>query len=233
MTSDALNGAWIRPRLIPEMPGQTWIRSTSLDWADVGILKFSYLEQSPSLSPIPAGRRAFPGGAHTLEISVSDTLRDTDGDGWTDVEEERLGLDPFNEDSDGDGVMDGADSTPNYVPPAGVETNEEVIVIQKAFFTTFGLSGSRYLLIVNKASMKIPVWGYAGPVLYDVDPGEWRENHGYGGVFVGWKAEIEGDSAKVHIHDWEGSLAASSQTFILKKMEGRWIVVGREIGPVS
>ena len=39
----------------------------------------------------------------------TDTVIDSDRDGLTDEEEERLGSDPLNPDSDGDGIIDGAD----------------------------------------------------------------------------------------------------------------------------
>lgn len=227
------NGGWIRPRLITDMPMEAWIIHDAVSWVDNDILVYSYLEQTPSSSPVSSGRRQFPGGTHTLEISITHTLRDTDGDGWTDAEENRMGLDPNKTDSDGDGVNDGADTTPNYAPGSEDEADDEIEVIQKAFFATFGLSGSRYLLLVDDRSRRIPIWGYAGPILYGMDAKKWRQEHGPGVVSVVWSAEIDGDSAKVYLRDYEGPLAAGSQTLHLKKIDGRWIVIKRVLGPVS
>lgn len=47
-----------------------------------------------------------------LDMSLADLARDSDGDGLTDIEEARLGLDPHNRDTDGDGVVDGDDVLP-------------------------------------------------------------------------------------------------------------------------
>ncbi len=47
-----------------------------------------------------------------LEIPIADLERDTDGDGLTDLAEERLLTDPDNPDTDGDGFADAADSLP-------------------------------------------------------------------------------------------------------------------------
>ena len=177
-----------------------------------------------------------------LEIRIADVLRDTDADGWTDIEELRLGLDPNNPDTDGDGLADGADPCPNFAPPKSDETNEEVQILQKAVFATFGLSGSRQLLIVGPSaeqgadptSQKIQVWGYPGPVIYREDTGvTWRNEHGRGGIFVNWRVARTGDEAKVTLMDYEGSLAAGSQHVFLKKIQGKWIVIRRQLGSVS
>ena len=46
-----------------------------------------------------------------------DVSRDSDGDGLTDEQEQALGTDPDNPDTDGDGVPDGADPEPKGTPP--------------------------------------------------------------------------------------------------------------------
>jgi hypothetical protein len=47
-----------------------------------------------------------------LDIPLESLRADADGDGLTDVEERRLGLDPAQGDSDGDGLIDGVDPLP-------------------------------------------------------------------------------------------------------------------------
>ena len=106
-------------------------------------------------------------------------------------------------------------------------------ILQKAIFATFGLTDSRHLLIVGPKSRKVHVFGYQGPILYLDDTDAWREEHQYGAVFVNWDLKRNGDEAKVFIHDWEGMLAAGSQYVFLKRIGGKWIVVRRELGPVS
>jgi len=80
----------------------------------------------------------------------------------------------------------------------------------------------------------VQLWGYAGPVLYKPDHGTWRKEHQYGAVFVGWSiSKKTATEAAVSIHDWEGPLAAGSQEVHLRKINGKWVVVRRELGPVS
>jgi hypothetical protein len=61
-----------------------------------------------------------------LDIPIRALLLDSDGDGLTDLAERRLLTDPQERDSDGDGVLDGEDSTPTIptsdlpAPEAGV-----------------------------------------------------------------------------------------------------------------
>jgi len=47
-----------------------------------------------------------------LEIPFDDLERDSDGDGLTDLAEERLVTDPYSPDTDGDGIPDGSDPLP-------------------------------------------------------------------------------------------------------------------------
>jgi hypothetical protein len=56
-----------------------------------------------------------------LEFDLATLAVDRDGDGLTDIEEHRLGLDFSNADTDGDGVPDGRDPLPlvRYQPPPG------------------------------------------------------------------------------------------------------------------
>jgi hypothetical protein len=58
-----------------------------------------------------------------LTIPFADLERDSDGDGLTDLAEERLVTDPANPDTDGDGLRDGDDPLPQ-VPWSGVMTDQ-------------------------------------------------------------------------------------------------------------
>jgi len=229
--------SWSRPRLIPGKRYRS-IRKPSLRVRDKDVLVFSFVQEKPAPrrimegTPQP-GKQASSLGPQELEIAISAVDRDQDGDGWTDVEEQRLGLNPGREDTDGDGISDGMDPCPNFAPPAAHETSEEIQILQKALFATFGLSDSRYVLIVGPKSVKAQVWGYPGPIIYLDNPDNWRKEHGYGAVFVDWKVSLEGDEARVSIGDYEGPEAAGSQLVRLKKIGGTWVVTKRELGPVS
>jgi hypothetical protein len=70
-----------------------------------------------------------------LSIPLSALVLDSDGDGLTDLAEERLLLDPRSKDSDGDGFEDGADSMPNV---AFVESEDDVpAVLQRLMQRVF------------------------------------------------------------------------------------------------
>jgi len=229
--------SWSRPRL---MPGETYrsIREPALTAKSNEVLIFSYIQEKPGPRNIMEGT-VEPGqeapllGEQRREVVLEDLLRDQDADGWTDMEELRLGLDPREADTDGDGIIDGMDACPNFTRPEDHESDEDVEILQKAIFATFGLTDSRYLLIVGPESAKVHVFGYRGPVIYMDDVEQWREEHGYGAVFVKWRVERDGNEAKVLISDYEAPLAAGSQYVFLNKIAGKWIVVRRELGPVS
>jgi hypothetical protein len=166
-------------------------------------------------------------------IPINRALEDNDLDGWTNWEEQIMNLREDSPDTDEDGVPDGKDVCPDYAPKPEDETDDDVRIIQKAFFATFGLTDSRYLLLVGEKSRKVQLWGYAGPVLYR-NSDEWRSSRGLGGVFVNWEIiEKSDDKATVRISDWEGNLAASSQKVFLRKVQDDWFVVGREFGRLS
>jgi hypothetical protein len=73
-----------------------------------------------------------------LDIPIRALLLDSDGDGLTDLAEERLLTDPRQGDSDGDGTMDGLDATPTIpttdlpAPEAGVLAEVLAAVIEKS-----------------------------------------------------------------------------------------------------
>lgn len=69
-------------------------------------------EQSISFPPVGT-RFSIEGTPAVLEAKLADLIQDTDRDGLSDLEEERLLLDPKNPDSDGDGTKDGDDMLPN------------------------------------------------------------------------------------------------------------------------
>src|SRR6202044_308182 len=91
-------------------------------------------------------------GKQTWVLSLQQIMRDSDGDGWTDIEEQRLGLNAANRDTDGDGISDGQDACPHYAAIAGEENDEEVQILQKAVLAQYGLSRSRALLLVRPGS---------------------------------------------------------------------------------
>lgn len=224
--------SWTRPR--PACSVACWtIRDPSLSTRDERIFDFSYSEAQEVTQADGTVKRPVQWELRKHEIDLAQGLRDQDGDGWTDIEEAKLGLDAEKVDTDGDGVADGLDCCPNYAPAQADLVSEEACILQRAIFATFGLSGSRCLLIVGAKSPKVQAWGYQGPIIYPNNPDDWAESHGVGGVFVNWSLTRRGNRAEVVISDYEGPLAGGCQYVHLKKIKGRWTVTKREFGYVS
>jgi hypothetical protein len=76
----------------------------------------------------PVALRTSPSVEGILLVSKLETLRlDSDGDGLTDVVEDRLLLDPNNADSDGDGIPDGRDMVPHIPNTRAVSRDSELL----------------------------------------------------------------------------------------------------------
>ena len=174
-------------------------------------------------------------GPQQWKLSIKEIEKDSDGDGWTDIEEQRLDLDPNNKDTDGDGIPDGQDVCPNFSLRDEDKNDEEIKIFQKAIFATFGLGGSRHLLLVSPESKRVHVWGYAGPVIYGQDVKSWSKTHQYGAVYVSWRIRkrISESEVIVEIVDYEGPLAAGGQDVRLRKIGNEWVVIGRRTTWVS
>jgi len=62
-------------------------------------------------------------------IGKPELSKDSDGDGWTDLVEERIGTDPLNPDTDSDGIKDSEDTNPLTAP---LKLNEEEQILSAA-----------------------------------------------------------------------------------------------------
>jgi hypothetical protein len=195
--------SWSRPRLVGPAGPIADLDGAALAW------------RGPRTLVLTAGR-------DTLQIALDEVARDSDGDGWTDLEEARLGTNPDSVDSDRDGLPDGGDVCPLYAKPPG--TDEPSEILQSAIFAAIAMTGSRQLLYVTPQTPRVHVAGYAGPVIFDrAIP---RSGDGRGATYVSWKiaSRTDGD-AIVEITDWEGMLAGGGQEVTLKRIAGRWVAV--------
>jgi hypothetical protein len=230
--------SWTRPILIPNRIYRDF-HDPKLVEGGKGQLIFTFSQGSPGPRDLMEGQLAPPKSAPTLGkqrwvLSLQVLTRDSDGDGWTDIEEERLGLDPQNRDTDGDGIPDGQDVCPKFKPEAGESNDEDVQTLQKAVLGEYGLTRSRGLLLVLPGSKRFQVAGYGGPILYLNDKNDWIKNHAEGGIFVTWKITTKTDSkAVVSLTDWEGPLAGGSLEIGLQKYGNEWFVTSRQPGSVS
>ena len=231
--------SWSRPLLIPNKTYRG-VKDPKLTAVGANGLVFSFVQQRPPGRAIMEGTLE-PGptaptlGRQQWRLSIKQIQTDSDGDGWTDFEEQRLGTNPRKQDSDGDGIPDGRDVCPNYSLSQEDKSDEEVQLIQKAVFVTFGLSGSRQLLLVDSSIKHVHLWGYAGPVIYGPNVKSWSKNHQYGAVYVSWRVRKRASNGDVvvEIVDYEGPLAAGGQDVKLRKINGEWIVISRRTTWVS
>ncbi len=228
---------WCWPRLIPEdlsgNSGHRMLLNCSLEITNDEMIKLRFDEKIFSLSG--SGEVVARIDSKEMTVKFSDIMMDSDHDGWTDLEELRLGLNPHIADTDGDGVSDGIDPCPNYAEIIEQRGDNETLVLKKAIFATFGLSGSSYKIEVSKESKKIQAYPCLSPIIYSDKTWDWydnREKHD-SIVFVKWSAWCGENVATVTINDLEGSLAAATQKVYLKKINGAWYVVKREFGPIS
>jgi len=228
--------SWSRPHLLPHhFAGQ--IRRAQVTIAGDKVA-FDYELQEPGprniMDPHVIDPPAPPvvAGPQQATFSLRDVLRDSDGDGWTDLEEERLGLNPHDADTDHDGLADGADPCPNLALKDALK-GEDAQILERAVFAVFGIGGSPMLMEAAATAPKIHAWGLAAPLLYDVAE-RWHKEHPNGLIQVSWKiTEKTADEATVEIVDYEAPLAAGSQTVRLRRINGEWLVIGRRTGWVS
>jgi len=124
---------------------------------------------------------------------------------------------------------------PNFSLRDEDQKDEEVRIFGKALFATFGVGGSRHLLLVSADQKRVHVWGYAGPVIYGQDVKSWSKSHQYGAVYVSWKIRkrVSETEVVVEIVDYEGPLAAGGQDVRLRKIGNEWVVIKRQTTWVS
>jgi len=212
--------SWARPRLLNE--AFWYVARDARVTVKECVLELSYTQTDPSAGKARETGRP-PDGSRHLRVVLADITRDSDGDGWTDLEEERLGLSPSEADTDGDGTADGADVCPNLAAQHA-DVGEVPEIVQTAFAATFGLSGSLNRILAVHPTARIHFWGYAGPVIYGRSRPSALEARE--GVYLEWEVvNRTPDNATVIFEDWEGPLAAGGLNVYLKKMRGKWYVV--------
>jgi hypothetical protein len=204
--------AWSRPKLV-DRSHVLGVRSADLTPGAGETLSLTFTFR------FAPGRREHP-------ISLLDVNRDSDGDGWTDLEEARLDTDPHDPDSDGDGMPDGADVCPLYAASKEEAGSDSIIILQKAIFAAFGLTGSRQLLYVTPDSPRVHVFGYGGPILFDHPI---TTDSLPGGPYVSWRiAERTATTARVELSDREGTASGGGQDVSLRKIGDTWVVASRK-----
>jgi len=218
--------SWSRPRLTPLQwrPWFSWAK-VGMRWLDDATLEVSYVEGERRDGAVIGGSGdnaggcsayapppTFPTTPRRAAIRVDDVLRDTDGDGWTDLEEQALGIRPDDPDSDDDGVPDGRDTSPDTptlkVPPA--DGRDEML--GRAFFVVNGFSQSRYVRYMP-AGRVAPLWGYLGPIVRRAPRFETFGNGAW------WTIErVTTTRAQVWVSDTD-----TGYLVVLVRKNGRWV----------
>ncbi len=210
MTRAVGEGRWSEPVLIdaPALAEINWDGNPQLFW---GAEAFVLTEADRS-----------------VHFKLSEQTMDSDWDGLSDLMEERLGADPANPDSDGDGVLDGLDGNPLTPRHQTVGDIEEIR--QAAFSALFATCDSRDVLYIvdNGDFARQEYYGYGGFILPAAESVAGRFN------LAEITVKIEGDTtATATIVDWESNMAASGHEARLEKVHGKWVVVAFTLTWVS
>jgi len=233
--------SWSRPLLIPGRAPYA-ARRADLSWNDDGTLQLDVVVPGREERDV---RRFWPQpeeaatGLHSWTIDLARVRQDTDADGWTDLAERRLRLNPASGDTDGDGIPDGLDVSPAHAPSPIEGTDEEAAILRKVFFAGIGIHGSRRVLVGDGRSRPLQLWGSKGPMLFGVDRSAWTDEHVRTPMRVSWRVtaltrdEVAGDSAVAILEDYVGSLAAAGYTVTLRKLDGEWFVVKMQMDWIS
>jgi hypothetical protein len=118
-------------------------------------------------------------------IVIADVLRDRDEDGWTDLEEIRLGINPNSADTDGDVCPTAATFAPAMLRQAAKGLTRTPRFCAARIFAHLGLPGSPWVLLVDATSRKLQLTGFGGPVIFDRAIA--RRGEPAGGVYVRWQ----------------------------------------------
>jgi hypothetical protein len=154
-------------------------------------------------------------------LNPAEIERDDDGDGWTNLEKQRLGLNPASRDTDADGLHDAQDSCPAFPLSADSSREDAAEISRRAVFAVFAVPRSRFALQVEPGVQTVHIEGMAAPILYEIDRKAWSDRY-HGGVFVKWQVLRQRDEdAVVDISDFGGPLAAGGQQIFLRKIDGR------------
>lgn len=112
---------------ILDLSGNVWKNDSTLVFSAVRVRLVE-----PFIHPVSAPKYEAIDNVK-VEISISELIKDTDKDGLTDIEEDKLMLNPRANDTDSDGINDFEDHNPRF---KSVTTNETLVY--KALFEAYG-----------------------------------------------------------------------------------------------
>ena len=108
-----------------------------------------------------------------LRVAIGDIKKDSDGDGLTDLVEQRLGTDPHNSDSDGDGLKDSEDPAPTASHRGARNEGEEIAMALFEQYFLFEKEDRGLAIVVGGPSLE---WsGRSGPTITVAEDPKRRE----------------------------------------------------------
>lgn len=188
-------------------------------------------------------------GKDWLDLATDEKLlKDSDGDGWTDILEARLGTNPNSADTDGDGIRDSEDKNPLAAPRQLNDTQQVLATAFEARFRftdssctpltvyvpdniqPFELMGREWITLcanikdkprpTERKEQTKPNVSFRPPE-YDFDGAKVYESDKSNVVL--WNPDKT--EAKTHIVAYYGPLSATGFDVRLKKINGVWLVV--------
>jgi hypothetical protein len=225
---------WSRPYLAGPASPRAWSFDPRIE-AGAGGLRISFHRPATMTGDVPV--------PPDVVVSFEALTRDSDNDGWADIEERQLQMDPTRPDSDGDGRDDAVDVTPLHAPPPAEESDEQAQVLRAAFFAEYGVKESRAALFVPPGFRRVQLDGHAGPVFFGVHlPSRVGCGRGsradcgpiLGGAEVTWQTGATSPTeTTVEFTNRLGTSFLSSVRLTLRKIDGRWVVVAYQLGRVT
>lgn len=187
----------------------------------------------------------------TLLPHLASLSHDSDDDGLTDLEERRLGTDPRNADTDGDGLLDGIDPMPTAAPRSLSDGDRVLAAVYQAGCREEGLLGGPAVLLMPKGVRPFQIEGWPAPVIWGSVksryPSTLARQYEFGVVIIAisggdqegpfgdrpliWNANRT--EAKAHIAIYVGSLAGRTYGATVRKVDGEWKVVTFEMTSIS
>lgn len=232
-------GKWQRPVFlgVSGEPVSRWVKPTPPEPTVLGL----------------TGKSLLTGKWIELIPSAEKFATDSDGDGYRDLEEARLGTDPKSADMDGDGDRDELDPFPNVARRPKTEDELALAAAYEARYHFFENSGPA-LLSVPSTQDAFEMTGWGGPVIVRAVKQERDWSHPldrcyeYGVGMIGlsssdnktgswisntlvWDAKHE--VATVNISTYYGGLNGTGYVVQVRKFGSDWLVISSRMAYVS